>query len=313
MTSRDNHIPSRSPQSLEGELGVLLRAVADDEATPEQVAALDAARARLSAADRAALDATIDAERSLRVATSRCMCTSCPCAASDLRSKILTAVRDDERASSSAPSSAPAPVASRPDADDRGPFLFRAFRHNFAFAAAALIVLATVVGFLILPTIAPNHNTWPLEDGARVQLVNFLGGEHVKCAPAGRYADLKLTIRDPEPAAAFIAQWTPDAARVMTAAGADYRFLGVGHCAVPGAGDSMHMVLAPTDGSHSSISVFLQDASSRDPQAMPRTVAQLGDTADGQVIRVFRHNDCLVYVVAPTDEAALRVAKNLGE
>ena len=36
-------------------------------------------------------------------------------------------------------------------------------------------------------------------------------------------------------------------------------------------------------------------------------------TADGQTIRAFRHNDCLVYVVAPTDEDALRVATNLGE
>lgn len=313
MTSRDNHIPRRSPQSLEGELGALLRAVADDEATPEQVAALNAARAKLSDDDRAALDATIDAERSLRAAASRCVCASCPPCPSDLRSKILAAVRDDERSSSGAPSSAPAPISSRRERDDRGPFLFRAFRTNFAFAAAALIVLATVAGFLVLPILAPNHNTWPLEDAARAQLVSFLGGEHDRCAPASRYAQLKLSIRDRVPAEEFIARWTPDAPRVLAAAGDNYRFLGTGPCGVPGAGDSMHMVFAPTDGSHSSISVFLQDASGRDPQAMPRTVAQLGQTADGQTIRAFRHNDCLVYVVAPTDEDALRVAKNLGE
>ena len=310
MNSRDNHIPRRSTGSPEGELGALLRAVADNEATPEQVAALNAARAKLSDADRAALDATVRAERSLREATSRCMCSSCPCAAPDLRSKILAAVRDDQHAPSGAPSSAPSPLSRR---DDRAPFLFRAFRANFAFAAAALIVLATVAGFLVLPILAPNHNTWPLEDAARAQLVSFLGGEHDKCAPASRYAQLKLSIRDREPAEAFISKWTPDAARVMTAGGENYRFLGVGPCGVPGAGDSLHMVLAPTDGSHASISVFLQDASSRDPQAMPRTVAQLGETADGQTIRAFRHNDCLVYVVAPTDEDALRVATNLGE
>jgi hypothetical protein len=313
VNSRDNHIPRRTTESLRGELGALLRAVADNEATPDQVAALDAARAKLSDADHAALEATIDAERSLREATSRCMCASCPCAPSDLRARILAAVRQDERSPSGAPSSAPTPIPSGRSRDDHGPFLFRAFQRNWAFAAAAMIVLATVVGFLVLPTIAPNNHTWPPDEGARTQLVSFLGGEHGKCAPASRYADLKLSIRDRVRAEAFIAQWTPDAAQVLTAAGDDYRFLGAGPCGVPGAGDSVHMVFAPDDDSHATISVFLQDAAGREPQAMPRTLAQLGETAEGQVIRAFRHNDCLVYVVAPTDEDARRIAKNLGE
>lgn len=313
MNSRDNHIPRRTADSLSGELGTLLRAVADREATPELIVALDAARAKLSDADRAALDATIDAERSLREATARCIRASCPPCPSDLHARILAAARQGERTSPVAPSSAPTPIATARSRDDRSSFLFHAFQRNWAFAAAAMIVLATVLGFLVLPTIAPNHRTWPPDESARTQLVSFLGSEHGNCAPASRYADLKLTIRDRARAEAFIAQWTPDAAQVLTSAGDDYRFLGAGPCSVPGAGDSVHMLFAPEDDSHATISVFLQDAAGREPQALPRTLAQLGETADGQVVRAFRHNDCLVYVVAPTDEDAHRIAMNLGE
>lgn len=315
MTSRDDHsmrnVPHLSPS---GGLGGLLRAVADGEASPEQVASLERATANLSSKDRAAIESTIRAERSLREATARCMCASCPPCPDALRARVLAAAgqtRDDD----AAPSSAPTPTRreGRDGSDAGGPFVFRLFQRNWAFAAAAIIVLATVVGFLVLPTLAPNRGVWPPDESSRARLVSFLGQEHDHCAPLGRYADLKLSIREAERAEAFIERWTPDAERVLAAAGPSYRFLGVGPCAVPGAGDSMHMVFAPTDALHAPISVFLQDASGREPQALPRTLAQLGETADGQSVRAFRHGDCLVYVVSPTEDDAKRIAKNLGD
>jgi hypothetical protein len=296
-----------------GELGEVVRMVADGEATPEQRSALEAAAAKLSPSDRAALKATIDAERSLRDATDRCMCDACPPCPADLRDRILHAVRVDEQGSSAAPSSAPTPIGRASSEDDRGPFVFRLFQRNWPLAAAAAILMAALVGLFVLPIVAPNSGVWPPDQASRVHLVSFLGGEHNHCAPLTRYSDLKLSVREPAKAEAFISQWTPDAARVMSAAGDDYRFLGVGPCGVPGAGDSMHMIFAPNDADHAPISVFLQDASSREPQALPRTLSQLGETADGQVVQAFRHGDCLVYVVAPTEDDAKRIAKNLGE
>lgn len=307
MTSRDNHMTNRSHPSSLDELGAAVRAVADGEATPEQRKALEAARARLSPRDAAALDATVAAERSLRDATGRCMRDACPPCPADLRGRIAAAASAERGA---APSSAPAPV----DRDDnRGPFVLAMFRRNWAFAAAALIALVAIASLFALPILAPRYNTWPPDAAARQSLVSFLGQEHGNCAPMGRYADLKLQVREPVAAAEFISRWTPDARAVMNAGGDEYAFLGVGRCAVPGAGASMHMVLAPAAPGHGAISVFLQDASSRTPDAMPRTIAQLGETADGQVIRAFAHGECLVYVVAPTDEDAERIAKNLGE
>lgn len=306
MTSRDNHSPNHPHRASADELGALVRAVADGEATPEQLKTLASARARLSPGDAAALDATIQAERDLRAAADRCMREACPPCPADLRERVLAeATRAD-----TGPSSAPTPVSDR---DDREPFLFTLVRRNWAFAAAALIALVAVAGMLVLPVVAPSSGVWPPEAAQRQTLVAFLGQEHGNCAPMERYAELKLPIRERVRAEAFISQWSPDAERVMESAGAGYSFLGVGPCGVPGGGASMHMVFAPTDASRAPISVFLQDASSREPDALPRTMAQLGETADGQVVRAFRHGDCLVYVVAPTEDDAERIAANLGE
>jgi hypothetical protein len=294
-----------------GELGEVVRMVADGEASPAQRSALEAAAARLSPSDRAALESTIEAERSLREATSRCMREDCPPCPADLRGRVLKAVRAEE--SSSAPSSAPTPVDRASRNDDRGPFVFRLVQRNWPLAAAAAIVLMALVGLFVLPIVAPNSRVWPPDQAARVQLVSFLGGEHNHCAPMTRYSELKLPIREQDKAEAFISQWTPDASKVITMAGPDYRFLGVGPCGVPGGGDSMHMVFAPNGLDLTPISVFIQDASSREPQALPRTLAQLGETADGQSVQAFRHGECMVYVVSSSEDDAKRIAKSLGE
>jgi hypothetical protein len=73
------------------------------------------------------------------------------------------------------------------------------------------------------------------------------------------------------------------------------------------------MVFAPNGLDLTPISVFIQDASSREPQALPRTLAQLGETADGQSVQAFRHGECMVYVVSSSEDDAKRFAKNLGE
>ncbi len=304
MTTNENHNPNRTHRSPLGELGEVVRLVADGEATREQRAALERAAARLSPADREALEATIEAERSLRTATDRCLCDACPPCPADLRERVLHAVRADDAVASSAPAV---------QDDNRGPFVFRLFQRNWPLAAAAAILLAALVGLFVLPIVAPNSHVWPPDQAARVQLVSFLAGEHNNCAPMTRYSELKLPIRERPEAERFIAQWTPDAPKVISMAGPDFRFLGVGPCGVPGGGDSLHMVFAPADAEHAPISVFIQDASSRDPQALPRTMAQLGETAEGQSVQAFRHGECLVYVVSSSEDDARRIATNLGE
>ncbi len=304
MTTNDNHNPNRTHRSPLGELGEVVRLVADGEATPEQRAALERASARLSPADREALEATIEAERSLRRATDECMRADCPPCPDDLRDRVLRAVRADEAGA------APAPGARE---DDGGPFVFTMFRRNWPLAAAAAVLFAALVGLFVLPIVAPNSHVWPPDQSSRVQLVSFLGGEHNNCAPMTRYSQLKLPIRERPDAERYIAQWTPDAPKVITMAGPGFRFLGVGPCGVPGGGDSLQMVFAPTDAEHTPISVFIQDASARDPQELPRTMAQLGETAEGQSVQAFRHGECLVYVVSSSEDDAKRIAKNLGE
>lgn len=295
MTLRDDHSTNHTPSGPgPGDLGALVRAVADGEASP---AHLDALRATLAPADCAALDATVEAERRLRAATARCLCAACPPAPADLRARVLAAT-------------APAQTGARPDALSLR--LFRLFRGNWALVAAAAILLTVVAGLLILPTIAPGAGTWPPDDAARASLVSFLGGEHSNCAPLTRYAERKLPIRDRVAAETFVARWTPEPVRVLNAAGDGYRLVGVGPCGVPGGGDSAHMVFAPIAGEGAPISVFLQDATARRPQALPRTLASLGETSDGQVVRVFMHGACLVYVVAPSDADAARIAANLA-
>ncbi len=96
-------------------------------------------------------------------------------------------------------------------------------------------------------------------------------------------------------------------------AGPDYRFVGVGPCGVPGGGDSMHMVFAPVGAEGAPISVFMQDATARNPQAMPRTLAQLGETAGGPFVPASRPGGGRLYGVSSSANDAARLARNLGE
>lgn len=290
MTNRD----AANPTLRDPELVALARLFADDEATPAQRADFESRRERLAPADRRALDDLIASERALRAATARALLASTPETPADLRARVLRAAHADSRDEHAGP-----------------PVLFRLVRANWAFAAAAAILLALVAGMLVLSTTASRGPMWTEQDGASASLVNFLASEHSRCSEVGSsHANRKLTTRDPQDAVALVARFVPiDPARLLDAAGEGYIFLGAGPCAVPGGGSSIHLVFVSDDESCAPVSIFLQDASSRSPDHLPGSPVSLGHCPDGSALRMARvhdasGHDALLYIAAPTDALA---------
>lgn len=297
MTNRDD----ANPTLHDPELGALVRLLADEEATPAQRADFDARRERLTPEARRALDDLVASERALRAASARALLASIPPTPSDLRDRVLRAARAD---------------AHPRDQRAATPARFTFLRANWAFAAAAGVLLALVAGMLVLSSSAFRAPVWSEHEGASASLVSFLASEHSRCAEIGsNHANRKLSTRDPRDAAALIARFVAtDPDRVLNAVGEGFRFLGAGPCAVPGGGASIHLVFVSDDESCAPVSVFLQDASARSPDTLPGAPVSLGHCPDGSALRMARVDirGALLFVAAPTDELADQIVARLA-
>ena len=212
-------------------------------------------------------------------------------------------------------------LASVADAEAPTPLLPRLLRANWAYAAAAAILLALVAGMLVLSAASWRGTHWTEAEGPSATLVNFLSNEHARCSAAdSKYASRKLPVRTEADALDLIRRYSPaDPDRVLrAAAAAGYRFSAAGPCHVPGGGTSIHIVFVAAadadDEACAPVSVFLQDCSARGPESLPAGPVSLGHCPAGSALRMARlgGDGCLIYIAAPSDDVADAIVARLA-
>lgn len=286
----DPNEPLLDPRTLS--LADLARAIADGELAAEDVARIDPSSDPL-------LAARVDFERTLRVGVRRVM---------------------DE------PASAPEAVAARvrgvlaAEAREREPrtLPLRAFEtvssrrwlSRWAGLAAAAAIAAAGVYFGYQSV----HRAGWLGPPTAIELASFIRREHAECAKFEDHFNSKFVERrqeHAEEAAVRILGALPPVVKLPVAGleTGGYRFMGIGPCAVPGRGDSAHLLFA--DGEHAgarTISLFVQvdtDQLALQPDAS-YTCPSSGASSSSPVI--WRQGGFIYYLFAD-DPRSLRVAE----
>ncbi len=240
-----NSLPTPAVGGVPGDVALnpaaLLRAAADGELSPEQLAALDATQPDLAA--------RVDFERSLKPRVSRAMCDPA-LAPESLRRRVIAALAAEREETE------PRTLPLRPMQDGAPRHLLPRWA-----ALAATIVLVAGVGFM----------SWSFANRAgvfgpptAVQLASFVSAEHDRCSKFSDHFKSKFTERSPDRAEAAAAEILGSAPAIITMPVAGlrdggYEFAGIGRCAVPGRGDSAHLLFADgTTEAANTISLFIQ-------------------------------------------------------
>lgn len=271
-----------------GSVGALIRAAADQELTPEQVAEFE----RLCA-ERNCTQDRVRFEQTLRESCGRVM-TGAPCCTEALRAKIVAmaaGMRGEDGSAGAAVGSAAGPAAeSVAERVERLSSRTRtvAFWRRSPGMAAAAVLLFSVAGVLVwqasrLPTAPPPAGMTHQQVAYRDRVAGFVSDEHGRCCRSDVAAQAKLIHRDPEAARVHYAQ-AFGAGSVAVDAGpveaGQVSFWGGGDCHVPGTTKSAHVrfdAVSP-EGEPIRLSLFVMPDNQRLPLE-PGTTYRLNASA----------------------------------
>lgn len=254
--------------------GVVIRAAADGEMTPEQHAAFEALAETDPQRDR-----RVAFEQSLRGSVSRAMSgIEVP---ADLRSSVLAAMRaeGDEAAD----------VVRVAGSDTR----------STSFWARATAVGAIAAAVAIVGIISTNQPTTPGQSGPQggqslagvategdefftiddsspatsrstARLVSFVAGEHDKCEMYEDHFDRKFVAQDKASAVQIAVEVLPSvpsvemlerhiSSKMDSLSSLGYEFSGLGPCRVPGTDRSVHLIYKSADPANGAISLFVAE------------------------------------------------------
>ncbi|MGE3109880.1 MAG: hypothetical protein AB7G11_08190 [Phycisphaerales bacterium] len=301
------------------EIGDLLRAAADGE-----LSAQEAEHLRSMEADDHAPRIVFDQE--LRRACARVLRgidAQAPNVPEQLRQRI-------QAIAVNAPAGAPAvpPVQvprTHTDAgrSNRVPRTGRRRRSRLVWLSGAVCVL--IVGVLVgvralLP--GPTFRDSPAQ--ARIALVGFLESEHRRCTLDDRALKRKMTVMSLSEAPKKFESLIGGTLSVEAVEAAGYEFLGSGRCAVPGCGESVHMIFrdprvpAPDPSSvrfeecdASRFSVFVQKDMDELPIVAGRTY-RLETRAGEPLVAVWTRGGVLYYLVTESPEQEADVMKTMN-
>jgi len=124
-------------------------------------------------------------------------------------------------------------------------------------ASLAMLVAASVLLWPGNPA-SPFAPTSAPFDATRARLATFIDSEHDKCATLGDYFDRKFKDATPAEAERFATEHLGVAPHRLSLESQGYRLAGIGMCAVPGQGASVH-ILYKSDRARS-VSLFIQEA-----------------------------------------------------
>lgn len=234
---------SEHPQSTS--IGVLIRAAADGELSPEQQRALDQARGV-----DPRVDGAIAFERGLRDAVRDAMG---PVAApSGLRQRVRGAIASDD-------GSLPEQLAEH----TRERSFWGARRLTSALAALIVLTLGAALVFQAYALSKPALNA--SQQAYQQEVASFVANEHGRCCGSTDAARNKLSISDPTEAASALSDLMGHAVSLPCQnRRPEIRFDGAGPCGIPGNGPSAHVMYHPTDGGPK-ISIFMKPDSGELP------------------------------------------------
>lgn len=276
-------------------VGALIRAAADGELSPEQVAEFE----RLCA-ERNCTQDRVRFEQTLRESCGRVL-TASPCCTESLRARIVAMAAGTRDGDGSGVASVES-VAERVERLSPQTRTMGFWRRSPGMAAAAALLLS-VAGVLVwqasrLPTAAPPAGMTHQQVAYRDRVAGFVAGEHGRCCRSDVAAQAKLIHRDPASARAHYAQAFGTGSVTVEAGAVDagaVSFWGGGDCHVPGSTRSAHMrfdAVSP-EGEPIRLSLFVMPNNERLPLEPGTTyrlnaaacdeagVALYGWTADG--------------------------------
>jgi hypothetical protein len=311
MSQHDNgpdaHGPNDGADPVQGSLDRatldrLVRLAADGELSDEEATAY--ARA-LDA--RPELARHEDAERNLRTAVGRCMCTGCECPQA-VRDRILgltESIRSGQPQLGFNPT--PAEQPSQPAAR------FRLWPRVGVLAAAVVIVIAVSAYFRSNePTQGGGPGVAMADDlPSGVQLAGFMTNEHSRCA-SHPTSIRKFTERDLE--------HVPEAFQDVL--GGEFKterllmegatFVAGGKCSVPGKGPSVHLMFAALSpqGEPVEVSVYIQRCGDKRFEE-GKAYAVGADTQEAASIIGWRHDGLVYYLVTSSPETTRTLADKL--
>ncbi len=300
-----------------------IRAAADGELPGDQTSRL------LHGSNAKTVAAGIEFEQNLRLACARVFAgdaATAPEVGADLHAtvqRIMVASRQASDSLETSPvhvheaASRPAQTATAQTARGR-----RLARAGWIALAACTLIVGVVVGTW-LATPAPTFNTQP--NRTRIALVGFLESEHRRCALNERSLRNKMTVYAVEDVPAKFAGLLGQELSVSAVVGAGYEFLGCGKCAVPGRGESVHLMFrdpsvlppsvdvsgvnAPRDAGR--FSLFIQ----QDTDELPITLGQTYrlETGEGEpLVIVWRNGGLVYYMVCESESQQEQVTNAMG-
>jgi hypothetical protein len=270
----------------------------------------DAARVRAFAdaemSSKPSSESGVAFEQNLRVAVGRVM-SEPQAAPADLRAKILARF-DAEYADQ--PISFEQRAVESKQQSPRPSGGLRALLPRFA-ALAAVLLLSGAAIFLGSRQFAPSNNgQLAVAEGLSIQTVSsqlqFVQREHSRCSDitSGIFTS-KIEATEPDEARAFAeARLGCGGARLEVAIAkmveSGYRFIGVGACAVPGGGKSVHALFTPADATSAlrPVSVFLLESPGEGcKDAMPGVCYSCPKAKDaGKPSMLWRDQNLIVFV-----------------
>jgi hypothetical protein len=262
-------------------VGALIRAAADQELTPEQVAEFE----RLCA-ERNCTEDRVRFERTLRESCGRVM-TGSPCCTEMLRAKIVAMAARTRGEDGAGGVTGPESVADRVERLSSQTRTVGFWRRSPGMAAAAALLLSAA-GVLVwqasrLPTAPPPAGMTHRQVAYRDRVAGFVSGEHTRCCRSDVAAQAKLIHRDPAAARDHYAQ-AFGTGSVAVEAGAveagQVSFWGGGDCHVPGTTRSAHVrfdAVSP-EGEPIRLSLFVMPDNERLPLE-PGTTYRLNASA----------------------------------
>jgi len=283
--------------------GVLIRRAADDELSPEQGEALKA-KQQGEATDE---DARIAFEKALKERVGAVMSKS-DAAPEALRDAVKQIFADERTGGATEPLGGER-TRSQSFWSSRGVRRF--------LAAAAVVALAITAVFL-----GNQIGTGPGAGGNlagvfgslsdRTELVSFVAGEHDKCSDFGSYFERKMQPSPAEQARQQIAAYLGRAPVSFELGGVGYAFAGYGACAVPGPGESVHLIYRSlSSDSNASMSLFIQKDTGRLALEEERRYAIREEGRDTPVV-LWRSGGLVYYLVSPERPAPSQATESLG-
>ncbi len=271
---------------------VLARCAADDDLTDDQREALERV-----IVERPEIEQQIAFERELRRSVGRVM--SAQGAPEVVRQQIREAIAAEPLTAGNRVETRRRSFWSRPVV-------------QYAVAASMLLLAAA----FLIPTspLSPFQPTVSSPWGATAQasLISHLESEHERCAEFQEYFQRKLRVREVSEARAAAGEMLGSEPVELKLSEAGYEFVGLGACALPGPGRSVHLMYRAADGKHPPVSLFVQEDLDSVELSEQSCYCVAPEAPGREPVFCWRRDGLLYFLVSPSERAGADLRRAIG-